>query len=184
MSSCPVPYFSNLAATEVSLLHQQQKLDRRLPNPLSASNQGKLSAKNVFRPYLGLPYRRNFSCYTASTVPCNNSTATVENTKSRKDLSHIFTPPVVTTTTNTVGANKDSILSQAETPRIVAKQLAEINQSNFFNLAAANSVQNLAKVAQKRAKNLNPLNQALSNSSSSSSSSGSKRKKDIFDDYY
>jgi hypothetical protein len=148
MSACPVPYFSNLAA---------EQSDKAATSFQTQTLQAfKKRSSNFFKPYLGLP---------CQSKPKNRIPAKVSINE--KYLSHIFTPPVAPVSTS------NSILAQAETPRIVEKQLTEINRPNFFNLAAASTVENLAKVAQKRVKQLNPL---------STQPASRKRKKDIFDD--
>jgi len=148
MSACPVPYFSNVAAEKIGKPVTSYKAQNFLAF--------KKTTKNYFKPYLGLP----FQIKPKSRVPAK--THNIE-----KHLANIFPTPVAPVSAS------NSILAQAETPNIVEKQLTEINRPNFFNLAAASTVENIAQVARKRVKQLNPF---------SSQGTSRKRKKDIFDD--
>lgn len=112
----------------------------------------RIKQKTHIRSHLGLPCRFSFKLVG----------------KADNKRTDLF-PPTSTPQDN----NSSSILAQAETPRVLEKQLAEVNQSHFLSLAAANTAQTLVKVASKRARQFNPLNWPNGTSK--------KRKQDIFD---
>lgn len=105
--------------------------------------------KTTIRRHLGLPVRNNFKL----------------NTNPTNSLNRLFP-----TSTESSSNNNNSILAQVTTPKILEKQLEEVNQSHFQNLAAVSTAETLVKVANKRAKQFNPLGKQ-----------GKKRKLDIFD---
>lgn len=165
MSACPVPYFSNLVAdqTATTATTDNKKVEKQfVHNP---TNQ-KLNGQTFFAPFLGLPSKKNSTLGRQRRLT-EASVASKAVVGTKKNLLHIF-PEQEKNTGN-------SILSQVTTPNIVEKQLVEINRPNFLNWATVNTVESLAKAAQKRIKQANPLNPNLGISK--------KRKKDIFDEY-
>lgn len=106
----------------------------------------------VFSPHLGLPCRRIFSSVVFRPLP----------------KQHFLDPAAAAASQKS--QKVESILSQVETPTIVAKEIDEINRPNFLSLAAQNTVEGFVKVAQKKARQLNPLEKAQK-----------RRKLDIFD---
>lgn len=143
MSSNPVPYFSNLAA-DFSESSPKTK-------PFSSIYK---KTQITFRPYLGLP--------------CYSSYKLVKRPAVTKTTTSI--PQILAQTQHTTKTTDNSILAEAETPRIVEKQWRDINQPNYLSLAAAtNTVEKFVKVAKRTAKQFNPAH------------SEKKRKPDIFD---
>ena len=141
-----IPFLSNLEATG-------PQVRCRVVYP---SRHKKPSA---YKPYLGLPSRRTFGPqYRKKVEPTGTSFLQSETGG--------FAMPEQPQQTG------QSILSQMETPRILEKQYEEVNSSYFLNQAAANTVESLARVAQKKARQLNSLK---------NNPNSKKRKPDIFD---
>jgi hypothetical protein len=108
------------------------------------------NSNTTIRRHLGLPSKKTFSF--------------VSSQPKKLDFSLPGHSTATTSTTN-------SILAEIETPKVLEKQLIEINQPHFLNLAAASTAETLAKVANKRARQYNPF----------SKPNAKKRKPDIFD---
>lgn len=144
-----VPYFSNLSA-ETKLATTTTTTTSKLPSSIFCKKIGKKS----YHPYLGLPCPNNFAYkrIKKNTLP-----------KSENSLTHIFPPQPTSTPYSQQPLHpqfipkRDSILAQTETPRQIDKNFEEFNKTNFLNLAATDTVQNFAKIAQSQANKLNPL---------------------------
>lgn len=140
----PVPYFSDISANQGP------------QHTAPAQTYNTVKKFPAFQPHLGLPCRKNFS-----SVGCRHPT---------KQQPHFLASGDSCAT-----ERKDhsaSILAQVETPAIVEKQFTEINQPNFLSLATQNTFEGLAKAAEKKARQLNPLSNAKKQK---------RRKLDIFD---
>lgn len=164
MTSCPVPYFSNLAATATGNKTESVIIGNHLIyNPCKKN----VTRPSAYKPFLGLPSSSPYAFR-----------RTTNNTVDKNKLREIFPDNWSSTTSQDICPQQpNSILAQASTPAIVEKQLVEINRTNFLNLAAVNTVESLAKATQKRFKQTNPLKP----STNFGTVNIKKRKKDIFD---
>lgn len=123
-----------------------------------STNYRSVKKAPIFLPHLGLPCRKKFSSVGCRPLSKQHFLAPAESVPAEKSQ------------------KSESILSQVETPTIIEKQLTEINQPNFLSLAAQNTFEGLAKVAQKKVSQLNPL-QSVKNQKPCRK----RRKLDIFD---
>lgn len=177
-NTIPVPYFSNVSAEKATFNQNQTSLT----NKHGKIEHSKTSSKPIgvfghksktFQSFLGLPSRKN---------PCIRTKTQNSRQQHQDKILSVFPQTQFSNeSAQTYQPKRESILAQVETPNQIDRHFEEYNKTNFYSLAATDTVQNFAKFAQTKANQLNPLSRVASKKQRPSAK---RQKIDIFDSFF